>query len=76
MSEDMRDCGGKLPTFDGEMRNFPNWWIKFTAYATMAKIKDILGEDRDPNLPEKEGMSWMKKMKVTNWYVSPSEKTN
>ena len=53
MSEDMFDRGGKIPTFDGEARNFPNWWKKFTAYATMVKIKDILREERDPNLPEK-----------------------
>jgi hypothetical protein len=54
MSDDMFNRGGKIPTFDGEMRNFPNWWKKFMSYATMAKIKDIIKDDRDPNLPEKE----------------------
>jgi hypothetical protein len=38
MSDDMFDQGGKIPTVDGETRNFPNWWKKFMAYATMAKI--------------------------------------
>ena len=54
----MFDCGDKIPTFDGEARNFPNWWKKFTAYTTMVKIKNILQEERDPNLPEKEVSDW------------------
>jgi len=58
MSEDILDRGGKIPTFDGEARNFPNWWKKFTAYTTMVKIKNILQEERDPNLPEKEVSDW------------------
>jgi hypothetical protein len=54
MSDDMFDQEGKIPTFDREMRNFLNWWRKFMAYATMAKIKDVFKEGRDPNLLEKE----------------------
>ena len=54
MSDEIFDRGGRIPSFDGEPKNFPNWWKKFTAYATLAKIKDILKEVRDPNLPEKE----------------------
>ena len=54
MSDEIFDRGGRIPSFDGEPKNFPNWWKKFTAYATLAKIKDILKEVRDPNLREKE----------------------
>jgi hypothetical protein len=43
-----------MPTFDGDPRNFANWWKKFLAYATMSKFKDILKEVRDVNLPESE----------------------
>jgi hypothetical protein len=52
--EETYDRGGKMPTFDGDPRNFANWWKKFLAYATMSKFKDILKEVRDVNLPESE----------------------
>jgi hypothetical protein len=42
MSEDMYDRGGKIPTFEGEAKNFASWWKKFLAYAMMSKFKDIL----------------------------------
>jgi hypothetical protein len=45
---------GKIPTFDGESKNFPSWWKKFLAYATISKFKNILKEERAMNLPEKE----------------------
>ena len=54
MEEAMYDRGGRVPTFDGEKANFPTWWKKFLAYATMIKIKSVLKEVRDPHLPEKE----------------------
>jgi hypothetical protein len=54
MNEEAFDRGGRIPTFDGNIQNFPNWWKKFSAYATMARIKSILKEERDANLPEKE----------------------
>jgi hypothetical protein len=50
--EESYDRGGKMPTFDGNPRNFANWWKTFLAYATMSKFKDILKEVRDVNLPE------------------------
>jgi hypothetical protein len=40
--------------FDGQIHNFPTWWKKFSAYATMACIKSILKEERGLHLPEKE----------------------
>jgi hypothetical protein len=54
MSEDMYDRGGKMPTFDGNAKNFASWWNKFLAYAMMSKFKDNLKETRDRNLPEEE----------------------
>jgi hypothetical protein len=54
MNEETFDRGGRIPTFDGHIQNFPTWWKKFSAYATMARIKSILKEERDVNLPEKE----------------------
>jgi hypothetical protein len=41
-------------TFDGHIQNFPTLWKKFSVYAKMARIKSILKEERDVNLPEKE----------------------
>ena len=54
MSEERFDFGGKVPTFDGDAVNFPSWWKRFLAIATMSNFKDILKEERDKNLPEKE----------------------
>jgi hypothetical protein len=54
MSEERFDIGGRIPTFDGDAVNFPNWWKRFLAIATMSNFKDILKEERDKNLPEKE----------------------
>ena len=54
MSEEVQDRGGKIPTFDGEAKNFAMWWKKFLAYAAMSRFKDILKEERDKHLPEKE----------------------
>jgi hypothetical protein len=48
------DRCGRIPTFHGHIQNFPTWWKKFPAYATMAPIKSRLKEERDVNLPEKE----------------------
>jgi hypothetical protein len=54
MDDDSFNIGGKIPTFDDQIQNFPTWWKKFSAYATMARIKRILKEERDLQLPEKE----------------------
>ena len=54
MDEDINDRGGKIPTFDGKIKNFPTWWKTFSAYATMASIKSILKVKRDIHLPEEE----------------------
>jgi hypothetical protein len=54
MDYDSFNRGGKIPTFDGQIQNFPIWWKKFSAYATMVRIKSILKEDRDLHLPETE----------------------
>jgi hypothetical protein len=54
MNEEAFDRGGRIPSFDGNIQNFPTLWKKFSAYATMARIKSTLKEERDVNLPEKE----------------------
>jgi hypothetical protein len=54
MSDEIQDRGRKIPTFDGESKNFAMWWKKFLAYAAMSRFKDILKEERDKHLPEKE----------------------
>ena len=51
--DEVQDMSGKIPTFDGESRNFASWWKKFLAYATMNKFKDILKEG--PKLTKKRG---------------------
>ena len=50
MNEETFDRGGRIPTFDGNIQNFPTWWKKFSAYATMARIKCILKEEREGQL--------------------------
>jgi hypothetical protein len=55
MDDDSFNRGGKIPTFDGQFQKFPTWWKKLSAYATMARIKSILKEESDLQLPEKEG---------------------
>ena len=54
MNEEVLDRGGKIPTFDGEAKNFAMWWKKFLAFAAMSGFKDILKEERDKHLPGKE----------------------
>jgi hypothetical protein len=54
MNNDSFNRGGKIPTFYGQIQNFPTWWKKFSAYATISHIKSILKEERDLHLPEKE----------------------
>jgi hypothetical protein len=54
MDNDTFNRGGKIPKFDGRIQNFLTWWKKFSAYATMARIKSILEEERDLHLPKKE----------------------
>jgi hypothetical protein len=54
MNNDSFKRGWEIPTFDGQIQNFPTWWKKFSAYATMARIKSILKEEKDLHLPEKE----------------------
>jgi hypothetical protein len=54
MDNDSYNRDGKIPKFDGGIQNFPTWWEKVSAYATIARIKSILKEERDFYLPEKE----------------------
>jgi hypothetical protein len=54
MDDDSFNWGERIPTFDGQIQNFPTWWKKFSAYATMSRIKSILKEERELHLPEKD----------------------
>jgi hypothetical protein len=54
MDDDSFNRDEKILTFDCQIQNFPTWWKKFFAYATMACIKSILKEERDLHSTEKE----------------------
>ena len=68
MSKDLIDRRVKIPTFDGEMTDFPSWWKKFSAQATMTKTKDNLSKERDPILPEKD-VSALEKEDDSNKFI-------
>ena len=44
----------KLPTFDGERKNFHVWWMRFKAYATVYKFSVALKIGGEADLPQKE----------------------
>jgi hypothetical protein len=44
----------KLPTFDGERKNFHVWWMRFKAYATVYKFSAALKEGGEADLPKTE----------------------
>jgi hypothetical protein len=73
MDNDSFNSGGMIPTFDGQIQNFPTWWKKFSAYATMARIKSILKEERDLHLPEKEVDETDEKGKLARLHVNRNE---
>ncbi len=44
----------RMPTFDGEYKNFQIWWIRFTAFATVYKFIEALAIGGDPDMPANE----------------------
>ena len=44
----------KLPTFDGERKNFHVWWTRFKAYATVYRFSAALKIGGEADLPQKE----------------------
>ena len=44
----------KLPTFDGQQKNFQVWWIRFGAFATVNNFWQALDENGDENLPSSD----------------------
>jgi hypothetical protein len=69
MDDDSFDRGGKIPWFDGQIQKFPTWWKKYSAYATMARIKSILKEERDLYLVEKEVSEIEKLTRRASWHA-------
>ena len=41
----------RVPTFNGEKEQFQTWWIRFRAYAKVAKFTKALGTTPEPDLP-------------------------
>jgi hypothetical protein len=46
---------------------YPTWWKQILAHATMTRIKSVLKEERDPNLPEKRLVKSMNQQNKGNW---------
>ena len=44
----------RLPTFDGDEKNFQLWWMRFCAYARVYKFASAAKRVRDSNLPLRE----------------------
>ncbi len=44
----------KIPQFTGEQSRFQVWWMRFRAYAAMAKFVQAIGKTREANLPNNE----------------------
>ena len=44
----------KLPVFSGDHKHFQTWWFQFSAFATVWKFKQAVGQTEDPDLPESE----------------------
>jgi hypothetical protein len=40
MDDDSFNRGGRIPTFDGQIQNFPTLWKKFSAYATIDETEE------------------------------------
>ena len=55
--EETYDREGKLPTFDGDLKNFANWWKRFLAFTTINKFKEILKEIRDAQTYQKKRLA-------------------
>ena len=45
----------KLPVFSGDHKPFQTWWFRFSAFATVWKFKQAVGQTEDPDLPASEG---------------------
>ena len=45
----------KLPVFSGDHKHFQTWWFRFSAFATVWKFKQAVGQTEDPDLPASEG---------------------
>ena len=45
----------KLPVFSGDHKHFQTWWFRFSAFATVWKFKQAVGQTKDPHLPESKG---------------------
>ena len=43
-----------LPKWDGEDKNFHNWWMRFKAYAKVYKFKESIGTDPEAMMPAKD----------------------
>eukprot|EP00957_Ditylum_brightwellii_P090287 6876013-Ditylum_brightwellii.AAC.1 len=44
----------RLPTFDGEPKNFQIWWMQFCACGTVYRFVQSIQQDADPDLPAAE----------------------
>ena len=45
----------KLPTFDGAVKNFQIWWMRFIAYTMVFKFNKAISKDAlDPDMPVSE----------------------
>jgi hypothetical protein len=44
----------KLPAFDGTVKAFPVFWMRFTEYATMIKFSSAIKETPELLLPDME----------------------
>ena len=44
----------KLPVFSGDHKHFQTWWFRFSAFATVWKFKQAVGQTEDPDLPASE----------------------
>ena len=45
----------KLPVFSGDHKHFQTWWFRFSAFATVWKFKQAVGQTEDLDLPASEG---------------------
>jgi hypothetical protein len=44
----------KIPTFDGQKKNFVMWWTRFKAYAKEKKFSEALRPKPEDNLPSSQ----------------------
>ena len=45
----------KLPVFSGDHKHFQTCWFRVSAFATVWKFKQAVGQTEDPDLPASEG---------------------